>query len=340
MYTSHHMTAQTIQRIAAAYGYQADVVHPMQSGYRNQSWHVSCGQTELNIIIFKNEPGMQQRIRRADRAAQAAAAAGLPVRVPLDSRLLLLHSGQRQQLAGVYNYLPGSTIPWEGYTAKHIKQLGRTMAQLHHALQPLPAADYPDVSHEYAQLLGRMLDYFNDKSVQAAMANKLGVQISGQLLQRYCVLTQKSGQLANQQVLHMDMVRSNVLFDGPPNSPTISGIIDFEKVAYGNPLFDIARTLAFLLVDCHYKTASEIRKYFLNSGYTRRGGGHVPAIGVEWGSQKVALLELLINLNLLHDFYKFLRHTPYESLAHNQHYCRTRGILLQRGLLLAVDEIT
>jgi hypothetical protein len=36
---------------------------------------------------------------------------------------------------------------------------------------------------------------------------------------------------------------------------------------------------------------------------------------------------------LLHDFYKFLLHNPYESLASNEHYIRTIALLKARGVL-------
>ncbi len=71
-------------------------------------------------------------------------------------------------------------------------------------------------------------------------------------------------------LLHMDFVRGNILYS-QNHELRISGILDFEKAAYGSPLFDIARTYAFLLVDCKYKSEKEIGKYFLRSGYIKRG---------------------------------------------------------------------
>jgi hypothetical protein len=130
------------------------------------------------------------------------------------------------------------------------------------------------------------------------------------------------GKLEDQQPLHMDFVRSNVLFNA---HATIAGIIDFEKTGKGHPMLDIARTLAFLLVDCKYKEPGKVYKYFVHSGYRKRGKNNI--------NINPRLLHELTNIFLLHDFYKFLRHNPYESLGRNEHFVRTRDILIARALL-------
>jgi len=123
----------------------------------------------------------------------------------------------------------------------------------------------------------------------------------------------------------MDFVRGNILFD---EGVHITGVLDFEKASHGHPLFDIARTLAFLLVDCKYKTEAQVRKYFLLSGYNKRGTGDFKITAMN-----ARLLEQLVELFLLYDFYKFLRHNPYEALPQNEHFVRTQALLLQRQLL-------
>jgi Ser/Thr protein kinase RdoA (MazF antagonist) len=138
-----------------------------------------------------------------------------------------------------------------------------------------------------------------------------------------------SALLPAKQPLHMDFVRSNILFEAVPAGDfnmSISGILDFEKAAYGHPLFDIARTLTFLLVDCKYKAPDKVRKYFLGSGYIKRGAAMLP-------SKHMSILEPALNLFLFHDFYKFLRHNPYESLPDNEHFMRTAQLLIPRQLI-------
>ena len=147
-----------------------------------------------------------------------------------------------------------------------------------------------------------MEKYFADDGVHDAMAGKLGLAIFDVTRIRPA-LTESINLPA--QALHMDFVRGNILFDGHDTSLKISGVLDFEKTAWGPIVFDIARTLAFLIVDCKYKDEANVRKYFLHSGYNKRGGNHFTP---------TPLLEVLVDFFLLHDFYKFLRHNPYDSL--------------------------
>jgi aminoglycoside phosphotransferase (APT) family kinase protein len=119
----------------------------------------------------------------------------------------------------------------------------------------------------------------------------------------------------------MDFVRGNILFSGFE----ITGILDFEKTALGHPIMDMARTLAFLLVDCKYKTEEKVNKYFVQSGYTKRGANKETINDDDRG--------LLVEMFLLYDLYKFLRHNPYESLYENEHYIRTKDILVKYGVI-------
>jgi hypothetical protein len=64
----------------------------------------------------------------------------------------------------------------------------------------------------------------------------------------------------------------------------------------------------------------------LASGYDKRGQADLA---------NTELLEPLINLFLMYDFYKFLHHNPYESLKDNEHFVRTKLLLIKRRLLTA-----
>jgi hypothetical protein len=203
-------------------------------------------------------------------------------------------------------------------------------------IQAHPATD------ELLQHIRGNVTYFDSPKVASAMRPKLHVILHPNWLQIQLALIQYVATLPNQQPLHLDLVRSNVLF--APATPTDplqldglagAGIIDFEKTAWGHPLLDVARTLAFLLVDCLHKTTNQIRKYFLHSGYIKRGGG---VIGYERRpGQTRLLLDELVDYYLFYDFSKFLRHNPYESLRHNLHYRRTRNLLLARHILTPDD---
>lgn len=107
----------------------------------------------------------------------------------------------------------------------------------------------------------------------------------------------------------------------------VSGILDLEKASYGHPVWDVARSLGFLLVDCP-KPADKIFRYFIQSGYRKRADQTIA----------LPLLNEALNIFLIYDFYKFLRDNPYESLAQNHHYQGTRDILTKIGMLYLIGK--
>lgn len=299
-----------------------------QKGYRNHTIPILMPDgLQLNLIVYKREPEILQKIKNANYVADFLAEQGYPARRTADRRILQMQ-GSTTQYAALYKYLPGKTIPWEAYTMDHIKLLGASLSNMHATLANLAQAELPYVVDECRDLLKRMEKYLADDGVHDAMAAKLGLAILDTTQLRptltACV------DLPGQRALHMDFVRGNILFDGRGDDLRISGVLDFEKTAWGPPVFDIARTLAFLLVDCKYKEADKVRKYFLHSGYNKRGKSSF---------EPTPVLENLLDFFLLHDFYKFLRHNPYESLGQNEHFIRTRGFLLKRCLLAETQPL-
>lgn len=315
------------------YGIKSRMIFNSQKGYRNEIWPIlTLDNQKLSVIFYKREDGIVDRIRRADKASEYLALNGLPTRKRFDKRIVKLKSGELETNVGIYNYLPGDTIPWESYTMKHIKLLGKTMSDMHSKLSKVSIDDYPSVYDEYNAINGRMKTYFSNTQVQKAIFKKLKVEVNPKIINNFQDLLNILEKEPDQQVLHMDFVRGNILFDKAKpeyslclDNIAISGILDFEKTAKGHPVMDIARTLAFLLADCKYKQSEKIYKYFLFSGYQKRGASK------DISDDKIR--ENLIEMFLLYDFYKFLRHNPYESLYQNEHYIRTRDILSTRGVI-------
>ena len=324
-------TTELIARIARAYGLEPHAVAERQSGYRNHSYRITpTSGAQVNLIVYKREPGILARIRRANFVSDALAARGLPTRRTLGP-VTKLQNNNYLRYAALYTYLPGATIPWEAYTRRHLKLLGATMSQMHANLAAItPPANFPEAATDYLEINARMRRYFADPEVISAATQKLGLSINFKLFGRLEGILTLCRRLPNQQILHMDFVRSNILFAATPAGPSVTGILDFEKTAHGHPVLDVARTLAFLLVDSKFKTEAQVRKYFLVSGYNKRGPRPFknPLI-----TGRLDLLEELINLFLMHDFYKFLRHNPYEFLLENEHFVRTRDLLIERRLL-------
>lgn len=258
---------------------------------------------------------MVARITHTNAIGNFLAEQGLPARSTYSPKIMQLKGAQFTRYVALYYYLPGTTIPWEAYTMAHIKTLGKTMGDMHVLLAGYPY-ELPNVADEFLALNRRMTRYVSDISVKQALATKLQLQIK---LPDFAPLLQFCKTLPA-QALHMDFVRGNVLFTGTD----ITGILDFEKAGKGTPAFDIARTLAFLLVDCKYKPADKIYKYFVQSGYAKRSVSTFTA----W-----QLVDKLVPFFLMHDFYKFLRHNPYEYLPQNEHFVRTKAMLLKHGII-------
>lgn len=322
------MFRRVVPAVLDAYGVTDYTIGAPQKGYRNESYPITLASgSTINLIFFKREAGIIERMNRADTIAAAAYSSHLPVRTRYDERLLKVSDGR---FAGLYNYLPGDTVAWEAMTMRHIKLLGQAMGDIHGALKSVKPPDSYEIIDELLPLTERIQMYFSQPPVVLAMHDKLDVAIDQRIFDSFRRLLVHVARLPGQQLLHMDMVRGNVLF--APAAQTdkwqiddiaLTGVIDFEKAGYGHPLFDIARTLAFLLVDSQ-KPADKIHRYFLDSGYHKRGEQPIPAPHT---------LALLTRYFLLHDFYKFLRHTPYESLRHNYHYTRTRELLKTYGII-------
>lgn len=324
-------TPPLVERILRAYDLPYVDVWAPQKGYRNKSYAVTLADGQMrNLILYKVESGMLARIRNADRISNYLHEQNYPARSTVGKPLVQLRAGAYVQYAGLYHYLPGHTIPWDGYTQDHIKLLGKTMSDVHAALADFPGDILPEVADEYLAIVSRMRDYFANAPVQRALAAKLLLRVEPAVFDQLEQTLIGSKLMPGKQPLHMDFVRSNILFEDVPADNnlkvSVSGILDFEKTAHGHPLYDIARTLAFLLVDCKYKTPEKVRKYFLGSGYIKRGAAVLPG-------RHMDMLEPLLNVFLFYDFYKFLWHNPYESLPDNEHFMRTAQLLMPRHLI-------
>ncbi|MEI6462783.1 MAG: hypothetical protein WCO33_03920 [bacterium] len=254
----------------------------------------------------------------------------LPVRYKID------YVENPNQNVIIFNYVLGSTIPWEGYEMNHLKLLGLAMSNLHFELKELDTKLTDGIEVQVGQVY-EMQKYFADRGVVKALEDKLSIKLNTNL-EKYIKLFEEIKKQPI-QTIHLDLVRGNILFatkDEIKNEDSkifltidnelfLTGILDFEKVALGPRILDIARTLAFLIVDCKYKEEGKIRKYFLESGYNKRGKMKLP---------EMKYLSDLMEYFWLYDFFKFLYYTPYESLLDNEHFKRTLKELMKRDLIL------
>ncbi len=316
-----------LRRVIMSYGLDFRSLVTVISGYRNVSHIVETNQGLCNLILYKHEPRIVDLIHRVNVMGRYLHDCGMPVRVPADERIVQLQSQTVTRYGCLYHHLPGETIAWEMYSMKHLKLLGWALGDIHRALVDYPER-LPDVRIEYQTIVMTMRQYFRRHDVALAMADKLKLSCRDHVF-TWCDAAVVDHPDLPTCALHMDFVRGNVLFRPARNGRyrlgtlELSGILDLEKAACGPREFDIARTLAFLLVDS-VKPPDKIIKYFIDSGYYKRG---------QAGSLRQEWVDQLISVFLLYDFYKFLRDNPYESLQKNHHFVRTRDILVQRQML-------
>jgi len=341
-----------IYKVLTKFGYdQNDIsIQPTQSGYRNLVVPIKTKATKpkkLALIFYKREPKVLEKIKLANLISNQLANIGWPTRQTISKNhqnILRLKNNKQSIYCCLYNYLNGHTIEWENYTKKHIKLLGQVLGYLHQDLAKIRTNSKIIANKECSNLRLKLLEmntYFNNKKIQHAIEQKLKLKMNNSSFDRFSRLIKRLDLQKESQILHLDFVRGNVLFDNLSNchfdqrfvlklkkksttkkTLAITGVLDFEKAALGLPELDISRTLAFLLVDCKNKTPDKIFQHFLNSGYIKRAGNTKP---------NQALIKELIFMYLLIDFYHFLKHNPYEYLNQNQHFLRTRNYLLRYG---------
>ncbi|MFW5720667.1 MAG: phosphotransferase enzyme family protein, partial [Candidatus Dojkabacteria bacterium] len=322
---------KVLQSILNMYRITAVSIASPMKGYRNSCFRVHDSEGQVyNLMLYKPEDDIVAKIKNGNRLGVYLWEKGLPVRCPVSSgsRSIVQATVQdKKYYACLYNFLPGSTVPWEGFASKHIKLTGGMMGTMHKKLRHVEQKGLPDALTELQELHQRMKTYFERSDVRRAMAAKLKLRLRlAKMLEYYNLFIELKQE--PKQAIHLDFVRGNILFD-TKQSLIVSGIIDFEKAAWGPRILDIARTLAFLLVDCKYQRSAKIQQYFLRNGYQKRGENPLP---------DVQYLAQLIDFFWLHDFYKFLRHNPFEFLYMNEHYTRTEKILLER-CILATNKI-
>jgi len=311
-----------IDLILLKYNLNVVKINTFQKGYRNRSYLLDLVDgSQVNLIIYKQEIGILAKIKAAHKFSVQLNDAGLNVRHPINKILKL----KENYYACLYNYLSGKTIPWESYTMNHLKLLGEELNRVHFiGSQTQIVENFNLESNNLRLIIARMQSYFEREDVEVALISKLKIGLNLNKFLNYSIqIVYKVENYNTKSFLHMDFVRGNILFEDEPKLH-ISGIIDFEKADYGTPLFDLARTFAFLLVDCKYKSELEIRKYFLKSGYIKNGK-------LKLDSYKY--LNELTTIYLIYDFYKFLQHNPYEFLKTNEHYIRTQNMLISLRLL-------
>jgi Ser/Thr protein kinase RdoA (MazF antagonist) len=302
-------------------------------GYMNFVCHIDVQKEKSKksyVLIFYNS----NRYEGIYQASQYLNEANIPTRTAYENSkgelITEIELDGTKRLIGLYNFLPGKTIPWEAYTRRHLHSLGREMAKIHNIwskyrnkTQYIPHwKQYLEVDSE------RLLSYLlKNKEV---INKKLSINIDIKEIQKLTEELLEESQNKKEQLIHADFVRSNILFDNKKIGEyyEITGILDFEKVIYAPLEVDLGRTLAFLIVDCKYKDQKEVEKRFLKEGYMEEIENTQVKENIIGGGLKQYMLYFWVR-----DFWKLLQCNPYEDLNKNEHYIRTIEILINQNIL-------
>ena len=161
---------------------------------------------------------------------QHLARKGLPVPEPrTDAAGNFLHSIAGKP-ASLVNLLPGQSI--DAPMLAHCSLLGVTLAHLHTA-----AVDYP-----LQQPNLRGLEWWEKTVpiVQPHVGPELARRLAEELDFQQRFHAAASTQSLPRGPVHADLFRDNALFDGPPDSPRLSGVFDFYFAGVDHHVFDLA----------------------------------------------------------------------------------------------------
>ncbi len=320
--------SEILQYVNSEHGKGFLLVKKFTDGFRNAVFQIKDQKSHESfvLIVYKNEEDIEEIIKNAHDVAKFLGAQNFPVRLPIKSlngeEILVF----KKRYIVLYNFLTGSSIPWELYDRKHLKMMGKTLSNMHASLKDFPdGANLPQLKFLIKQEIDAMKIYF--KKVGPWIKRKLNVSLSWSKIGEIFDFIENYS-FENGSTLHFDFVRGNVLFSDnllPDDTIEISGILDFEKVCTGPIVADVARTLSFLIVDCKFKEQSEVVKWFMDRGYVKRGNNKPDFPKND--------LHMFIQYFWLRDFWKFLLHNPYEYLNQNEHYTRTTYKLSEYNLL-------
>jgi Ser/Thr protein kinase RdoA (MazF antagonist) len=287
-------------------------------------------------------------LEEIDSVARYLRSRGLPAREAIEvssnkyqvSReyrtLVEIGNGKNKRFFSLFELIPGKTISWEAYTRRHLRALGMYMGKMHSALRDIDIelSMIKNWSDHIVSDSENLLEYLkkNKLFIEKKLSLKLDFsKIENAVFNVSSFACPYMDPDLRPQLIHCDFVRGNILFSDVKSDLIyqISGILDFEKMLFGKVEIDVARTLAFLFVDCKYKSEEDIIKYFLNEGYNTLGT-------VDTRQQKILFsnLENYMIYFWLRDFWKFLECNPYEDLRKNEHYVRTVKQLLIRKLVI------
>ncbi len=154
-------------------------------------------------------------------------------------RLIACHSfgPEPSRFSGslIYRGVRGQSIPWSDYTLGRICRATCYLEKIHRAGQNFPGKSR---LARIALPSEVQISSSGDETLSGYRINYKALLQIWRRLSRACLNGPET-------VLHGDFGRGNIIFD----DDKIAGVIDWESMAWGNPLFDLGRFGGYLLLD-------------------------------------------------------------------------------------------
>lgn len=212
-------------------------LQPVASGIENTNYFVSSNHGDWVLTLFER--------LRADQLGyylalmQHLARQELPVPGPqADAAGRLLHQVAGKP-AALVNRLPGFSL--ELPNAHHVQQLGRTLAQMHHAV-----ASFTEVQ---PNLRGAAWREATAHTVRRLLSPDDAALLDQEMQHQQQMWPQ--AQALPHGAVHADLFRDNVLFDGLPGRERVSGVFDFYFAGHDSLAYDLAVVLNDWCIDLH-----------------------------------------------------------------------------------------
>ena len=182
-------------------------------------------------FVRVNEGKAQADVAWEARLVTALAAAGVSTPPPLVASSGLPYAPIGRKWASVFPWRDGVHLSADAVTTAHAEAFGAALAELHVAGQALPPGWRRGSIYDHEHLLARFerCARVDDKALARAIA----------ILREELVLARDAGPVrraAAQGIIHGDLFRDNVLWDGD----RISAILDFEQASGGSLVYDLA----------------------------------------------------------------------------------------------------
>lgn len=229
-----HLHEQDIAAIAA--GFALGPVHrctALAGGTINSLFDIDSARGRH--VVRVNEGKTEAQVRYEADLVEVLARAGVPTPAPLRTAEGVPFVLWQERLVSVFPWVPGSHREPAEVSAADAAAVGRALGRLHVAgLAVAEAMAWPHI-YSFEEICARA-DRVRDRVRQQpdpVLAPALDTVAS-----EIAWLRERAGERAAAQhgIIHGDLFRDNVLFDGP----ALAALIDFEQASSGSLCYDLA----------------------------------------------------------------------------------------------------